>query len=220
MTRRSAWLLIGGIAVAAAILALWQREPAKPSARVETAISTAPESKDASVAKVPDAPPAIIVETTPIIDPETDQPLIPPLPLQTGELPWEARIRTILTREKATDTEKAIELFRLLPTIPAEGAETCAEEAVKRLPNAEYRHAQAAVSNPGTYGLALGILFADLMERPDHWRLPTLAAIARNSAHPYASPARDNLQLLLGQDLGEDWNRWETAVREKLKTEK
>lgn len=220
MTRRSAWLLIVGIALAVAVLAMWQRDPVKPAAGAETTVAAVSKSKDASIANVPDAPPALVVETTPIIDPETDQPLIPPLPLQTGELPWEARIRTILTREKETDIEKAIELFRLLPTIPAEGAETCAEEAVKRLPNAEYRHAQAAVSNPGTYGLALGILFADLMERPDHWRLPTLVAIARNSAHPYASPARDNLQLLLGQDLGEDWNRWETAVREKLKTEK
>jgi hypothetical protein len=106
--------------------------------------------------------------------------------------------------------------LQLLPTIPAEGAETCTEEAVKRLPNEEYRHAQAFVTNPGTYGLALGVLFSDLMDRPDNLRLPTLVTIARNSAHPYAAPARENLQLLLGQDFGEDWPRWDAAVREKV----
>jgi hypothetical protein len=132
--------------------------------------------------------PPVVVETPAIIDPETDQPLIPPLPLQTGELPWEARIRSVLAREKATEAEKARGLLQLLPTISAEGAETCAEEAVKRLPNEEYRHAQSVVTNPGTYGLALGVLFADLMERPDNLRLPTLVTIARNATHPYASP--------------------------------
>jgi hypothetical protein len=58
------------------------------------------------------------------------------------------------------------------------------------------------------------------MERPDNLRLPTLVTIARNSAHPYAVPARDNLELLLGQDFGDDWPKWENAVREKVKGEK
>lgn len=224
MTRLSVWLLLGAIAFAAVLLAILQREPSRnegqiQQAKAEPTVAQSGEERTGA-ANTHEPSPAVVVQTPPIIDPETDKPLIPPLPLQTGELAWEARIRSALSREKATDAEKAIALFQLLPSIPAEGAETCAEEAVKRLPNTEYRHAQAAVSNPGTYGLALGVLFADLMERPDNLRLPTLVTIARNSAHPYAGPARDNLELLLGQDFGEDWVRWESAVREKLKETK
>jgi hypothetical protein len=223
MTRRAIWLLLAGIALVAAILAAFQRGLVESSLQREPAKAEIPpsavgDSPAAAVVRKGAAAPAAVVQTPPIIDPETDQPLIPPLPLQTGELAWEARIRSVLSREKATDAEKARGLFALLPTMPAEGAETCAEEAVKRLPDAEYRHAQAAVTNPGTYGLALGVLFADLMERPDNLRLPTLVTIARNSSHPYAGPARDNLELLLGQNFGNDWSRWEAAVRERLRS--
>ncbi len=225
MTRRAVWLLLAGIALVAAILAVFQHGLVefwlrKESTNAESSAASVRDSGTATVVRENAATPAATVQTTPIIDPETDQPLIPPLPLQTGELAWEARIRSVLSREKATDAEKARGLFALLPTMPAEGAETCAEEAVKRLPDAEYRHAQAAVTNPGTYGLALGVLFADLMERPDNLRLPTLVTIARNSSHPYAGPARDNLELLLGQDFGGDWPRWEAAVRAKLNRSK
>jgi hypothetical protein len=221
MNRRAVWIPIALIGLIAGILAMLQREPETtvpkaPLKESESPIAAADSPAISSAPSEGHAPPAVVVQTPPIVDPETDQPLIPPLPLQTGELAWEARIRSVLSREKATDAEKARGLLQLLPTIPAEGAETCAEEAVKRLPNDEYRHAQAFVTNPGTYGLALGVLFSDLMERPDNLRLPTLVTIARNSAHPYAAPARDNLELILGQNFGEDWPRWDAAVREKL----
>jgi hypothetical protein len=225
MTRRAVWLLLAGIVLVAAVLAVFQRGLVESSLRTEpqkgeTPFPAVTDSHTAPVVSEGAATPAAVVQTPPIIDPETEQPLIPALPLQTGELAWEARIRSVLSREKATDAEKARGLFALLPAMPAEGAETCAEEAVKRLPDAEYRHAQAAVTNPGTYGLALGVLFADLMERPDNLRLPTLVTIARNSSHPYAGPARDNLELLLGQNFGNDWPRWEAAVRERLSRSK
>lgn len=222
MSRRTVWLLLAGIAAIAVMLGVFQREPdrepvagnAKTNESTERSNPATPKGEPASEQS------AVIVQTPPIIDPETDMPLIPPLPLQTGELAWEASIRSVLSREKTTEAEKAIGLFQLLPGMPAEGAETCAEEAVKRLPNTEYRHAQAVVTNPGTYGLALGVLFTDLMERPDNLRLPTLVSIARNAAHPYAEPAHSNLELLLGQDFGQDWARWESAIREKIKEAK
>jgi hypothetical protein len=220
MNRRVVWLSLALIGFIAGILAMLQNDSDRPNSDSLSKLDTPPATSTTpaepfSISPASDGP-AVIVQTPPIIDPETDQPLIPPLPLQTGELAWEARIRSVLSHEKATDAEKARSLLQLLPTMPAEGAETCTEEAVKRLPNDEYRHAQAFVTNPGTYGLALGVLFADLMERPDNLRLPTLATIARNATHPYAGPARDNLEFLLGQDYGSDWARWEAAVREKL----
>ena len=49
--------------------------------------------------------------------------------------------------------------------------------------------------------------------------LPALLQVARNPSHPYAPHARENLDLLLGQDFGTDWPRWETAIRVKLAKE-
>jgi hypothetical protein len=222
MTRRTIWFLLGALALVSVVLLVLLRDDGMPSAGAASPASphsaavASPDAASPDRGTTSEAAAAVVVQTPVIIDPETDKPLIEPLPLQQGELPWEGRIRVVLTREKLTDAEKARALLDLLPSIAAEGAQTCAEEAVKRLPNSDYRFAQAAITNPGTYGLAEAVLFSDLMERPDDLRLPTLLTIARNSAHPYASPALDNLELLLGKNCGSDWARWDAAVREKL----
>jgi hypothetical protein len=71
--------------------------------------------------------------------------------------------------------------------------------------------------NPGTYGLALAAMWSDLMERPDDIALPTLLTIARNPAHPFAKNATENLEWLLGQNFGTDWQRWDAAIRERTR---
>jgi hypothetical protein len=139
--------------------------------------------------------------------------LLPPLALQSGELPWEKQVRGVLERKDLADPAKSRMLLEMVQSLPVEGRETATEEAIKRLPNTDYRVAQPMIVNPGTYGLALSVLFADLMQRPAVIKLPTLLEIARIPQHPYAGPARENLQLLLGADFGIDWNRWDAAVR-------
>jgi len=85
-----------------------------------------------------------------------------------------------------------------------------------RLPDQEYSHARNILVNPGTFGLALRVMWGDLMERPEQLSLPILLQIARNPQHPFAPQARENLDLLVGADFGEDWPRWDAAIREKL----
>src|SRR6185503_1529035 len=92
--------------------------------------------------------------------------LLPPLPLQRGELPWEARLRGVIERKDLSDPAKSRLLLEMMQELPVEGRERATEEAVKRLPNTEYRIAQPVITNPGTYGLALSVLFSDLMDRP------------------------------------------------------
>lgn len=227
MSRRSLGLIIVALAVAGlAALVLRQRDGKRstvhspPPPKATPVVAVTPARDDEEEPEVEEAPrkpgDPVFVKTPEIIDPETDKPMIEPLPLQQGELGWETRIRGVLTREGLTEVQKGKALLDLLSSIQAEGAETCAEEAIRRLPNSEYRHGQSVVVNPSTYGLALGVLFADLMDRPDELRLPTLMTIARNSSHPYAEAARTNLDLLLGKDYGQDWPKWEAAVRQKL----
>jgi hypothetical protein len=167
----------------------------------------------------PDASPTALSEvvlTPGIAAIEDEAPMIPPLAFQRGELPWEQEIRAIVTDPQKPDADKARTLLAALATLPAEGRAAAAEEAVKRLPDTDYAIAQPHVINAGTYGLALEVLFADLVERPDALRLPALLAIARNPAHPFAGTARDHLAHFFGTRTDADPVVWDAAIRARL----
>ncbi|MDB6173257.1 MAG: hypothetical protein JWL59_2568 [Chthoniobacteraceae bacterium] len=158
------------------------------------------------------APAATVPEET-----YPDLNLAPRLELQTGSLLWEDRVTAITQSATLTEGAKARELLRNLVSFPEEGLETATQEAVNRLPDKEFAAALGLLINPQTHGRVLQVLFADLLERPDEITLPALLSIARNGTHPFARQARDNLGLLVGKDLGTDWNRWDAEIRHLLK---
>ena len=163
---------------------------------------------------------AATVRTPALPQVDGGDPVIPSVPLETGKLPWEKTIDATLDDKKASDAEKGRRLLETIPTMPVEGRETAAEKAIALIPDAAYRHASAAITNPAMFGTSVGVLYADLMNRPDEVRLPTLLAIARNPEHPYAPSARDNLNLILGKNLGNDWTGWDAAIRQHLAAKK
>lgn len=214
-------LLIGAMAAVLAagiFLALSLRKGVVP--RTVTASATVPPPDFPEFAAA--APPtAEEIRTAAVFTPEfpsgdAGPALLPALPLQRGELPWEAQIRAVLERGDLSEPAKSRVLLEMVQSLSVEGRETAAEEAIKRLPDSEYRIAQPAIKNPAMYGLALSVLFSDLMNRPAEIKLPTLLEIARTPQHPFAASARDNLELLLGADFGTDWNRWDAAVRSAI----
>ncbi len=145
-----------------------------------------------------------------------DSQLPPTLRLETGKLPWETQIDEILAAA-TPDPVKAHQLFALLAKAPPEAWERIAEEAIQRVPNETYgTDALPRLINPQTNGRVLSILFADLMERPETTNLPALLTVARLNGHPYAEPARDNLEHALGHDYQTDWAGWEKAIRQRL----
>lgn len=228
MPRRVASIGLGIFAVATAGFVYWVAKPdaPKPIAIAPKPVENVPTPlampvADSAEGSEKEAPTVHLAEdgtfTAPsMVDPETKEPLVPPIKLEQGELPWEGTIRSVLTNDKLSEEKKGQALLGILAGVPAEGAQTCAEEAIKRIPSSDYQRAQVIVSNPSTYGLAMAVLYSDLMERPDQWRLPTLLMIARNQSHPMAGSARDNLDFLLGKNFGEDWGAWDQAIRAKL----
>ena len=154
--------------------------------------------------------------------PATDEPSpAPQIELARGKLDWEATIERVTAVADSSDTAKARQLLAMIATLPENGLTAATEEAVKRLPDADYNAvALPVVANPQTHGLVESVLFADLMERPDAITLPALLRIARTPNHPYARFAHDNLDLLIGEDLGTDWPKWEAAVQKTLAAEK
>jgi hypothetical protein len=187
-----------------------------------------PESEPESEATsfTPPAPPtaeeikSAAVLTPEFADPNGGPPIMPAIPLEQGELPWEAQLRTIRDAPNLSDAERARRLFALLPGLAVEGRETATEQAVSLVTNANYDVAKPVLLNPGTYGPALNVLFADLAERPPEVALPTLLQIARIQQHPFAPNARENLEFMLGADYGADWNRWDAAIRASLAAKK
>ncbi len=145
----------------------------------------------------------------------------PTLELSRGKLAWEATIESVTNAQGVSDAEKARRLFAMVATLPEPAMTTATEEAVKRLPDADYDAvALPLIANPQTHGLVESVLFDDVMRRPDAIALPALLLVARVPNHPYAKFARENLDLLIGEDFGVDWPKWEIAVKNALAAEK
>lgn len=165
--------------------------------------------------------PPPVAEKTEATDPIKEPQFAPKIQLSRGKLGWEAAIESVTNAPGLDDAAKSRQLLAMIATFPENGLTSASEEAVKRLPDADYNAvALPMVINPQTHGLVESVLFADLMERPDAITLPALLRIAKTSNHPYAKFAHDNLDLLVGEDFGADWLKWEAAVQKTLAAEK
>lgn len=143
----------------------------------------------------------------------------PAVVVETGESAWEQHIAAVLADEARADSMKAQALLALLPLLPEELLQETTQAAADRLRDEDYAAtALPLVLNPQTHGMTAGVLFVDLMERPDALTLPALLAIARIPDHPFGPAARSNLELLLEQDFADDWTQWEAEVQRRLST--
>lgn len=220
---RTTWYLLAAALFAAACVLYFVGQPLPSERRGEAAIPQTPQAYEEPaatpvVAQKPEeaAPEQGVIMTREVPGDPGEPPIIPALPLEKGELPWERRLREITTNDKISNSEKARAIFEMLPSMPVQGRETAAEQAARLVSDEDYRIAQSVLLNPTTYPPALAALWTDMMERPDEITLPTLLLVARNPAHPYAPAARENLEFLLGREMGTNWIGWETAIREHL----
>jgi len=148
---------------------------------------------------------------------EEDSSIRPPQLALEGLPPASEQMVANAVAGQAKGSARARALFALLPRLPEEALASTTEEAVQNLPNGEYNSvALPLVTNPLTHGQEMSVLFADLMERPDPITMPALLAIARNPSHPYAGSALDNLKLILRQNHGADWSKWDEAIKQTL----
>ena len=145
-------------------------------------------------------------------------PGLPPVPLEKAtNLAWRKRIVAITGRTDLSDTLRAKSLIEMLPTLPIHATVEAAEEATTILPDADYRALMLPVLlDLKTDNRVMAVLFSDLMERPAAVSLPSLLSIAKQSRHPYAQFALQNLEVKLGRNAGRDWATWETAIQNHI----
>ena len=218
MKSRVALILLSCGALVLSLLCL-RGKNAVPAPRAGVAVSSPienPAHDSIEAAAPPDGDDAVPVVAAP------DEPRLgPKLEFSQGKLAWEEKIERVTLAEDLSDSAKARQLLAIIAVLPEHGMQTAAEEAVKRITDADYNSiALPVVTNPQTHGLVEGVLFEDLMDRPRAITLPALLRIARIPNHPYAKHALDNLDLLIGENFGGDWLKWEAAIQKAIAAEK
>jgi hypothetical protein len=209
-------LVMLALIVVAVALGVFVRRSTDPAPAVISAAkpTPAPRVEEEVPASVPVSPEDDETESR---RERSDVLLAPPLALDRGTLPWEEKIESVLRDGSLSNAAKARRLVSMFPELPADGLATAAEECVERLPDADYNAvALPVIASPQTHGAVANVLFADLMERPDAITLPALLRIAQIPNHSYAKFAKENLRLLLDEDFGSDWPKWDAAIRVAL----
>jgi len=207
--------LIAALLILAGTIGYWLLN--SPTAVPPLPSATPPPAPKAAPIQAETAPETKTVVLPVGIIADADEESLPPtLELQTGKLPWEEEIDKVLA-EPIANPMKARALFALIPHLPPTAWERATEEAVQRVPNADYNVvALPLLINPQANTRVLSILFEDVMSRPESLHLPALLSIARMPGHPFAEPAHDNLSHTLGQNFANDWAAWDAAVRQRL----
>jgi hypothetical protein len=128
---------------------------------------------------------------------------------------WEVKIDQAL-RANVGESETAQLLINLLPTLPAEGQAEAAQHISNLLLDEDYNRVLPLVKNPNMPEEVLDVFVTDLMNRDDKVKLPTLFDIAKIPNHPHHEEALTDLQIFLDEDYGNDWAKWDAAMKKYL----
>jgi hypothetical protein len=129
---------------------------------------------------------------------------------------WEeARDEVLKSGESATN--KAEILLAWLPRLSGDNQAEAARHLVNLLGDDHFVTAGNYLTNAQAPEAVQRLLMADLLNRPDHVKLPLFLAIARSQGHPRAEEARNLLVALMPEDLNTNWEAWETAIQARLK---
>lgn len=180
-------------------------------------------------------PPALTTPVTPST-PLAVEPPAPsrsmPAPQRTAALPkpevekepeavaeWELKIDEVL-RTDAGETNTAQMLINLLPTLPPEGQAEAAQHITNLILDDEYNRVLPLIRNTSLPEEVQDVLLTDLMNREDVVKLPTLLEIAKLPTHPLQEEAKTDLEIFLDEEFGNDWPKWDAAVKKHLAAEK
>lgn len=128
---------------------------------------------------------------------------------------WEDKLDDILASD-TDDTNKVKQLFLMFPQLPEDGQEEVVQHLSNLVEDENYGPLGDLLKNAKLPETVLDALMSDLLNRPDATKLPMFLDIARNPDHAKAGEARDLLELYLDEDYGNDWDKWQKAVKDYL----
>jgi hypothetical protein len=181
-------------------------------------ISTRPTQPAVLVGKP--APPKA-TQPAPAAPVEKPAPAHSPIPVGKPVQPaqWETQINNALS-SSINEDQTAQVLINMLPTFPDEGKAEAAQHIANLLSDEKYQGVMPILVNPAMPEGVHEALFTDLMNRDETVKLRAFAEIARVANHHMHDEALGNLQILLDNDYGTDWARWDAAIKEHLDKQK
>ena len=128
---------------------------------------------------------------------------------------WQPTITRVLT-SGAPSAEQAKNLLAEFPNLPPAGQFEAAHHISNLLPDDSYGSWASYLTNSSLPPNVRGVIYADLVQRPNSIRLPFLLQLARTSS-PNAADAAQFLRATLREDYGTDWNAWSLRIQAWLK---
>jgi len=154
---------------------------------------------------------------------ETVVPLTSPSPGSTGKTEtsavvltavstnWNDQLAAILESE-AEDSQKADQFLALLPSLPVEGQVAVIEHVVHLVPDDAYQKLQPLIVSHHTAPALYNLLMADLNNRSNGLKLPTMLTLAKSQGHVLQSDSLELLKAYTEKDHGNNWAEWEVSV--------
>lgn len=216
MNSRS-FIILSLIILAVVGAALWVLQSTPPVPALPEIAVAAP----APLAGPAELPPRSPSRNTPTAsEPVVAPPAAPPRPA-APLADWEVKIDSVLRanpdNSDAANSATAQMLINLLPTLPPEGQSEAAQHVSNLLADKDYNKVLPIIKNPTMTEDVLDVLVTDLMNRDDIVKLPTLLEIAKIPNHPHREEAATDLQIFLDEDYGNDWAKWDAAMKAYLK---
>jgi hypothetical protein len=129
--------------------------------------------------------------------------------------PWEMKIDELL-RSQADHNTIAKLLLQQIPNLPPEGQNAAVPHIINLLSDKDYLDVIPYIQNlriaPGFHEH----IVAESLNRPKEVKLRILLTALRTPQHPMRETAANVLKVLLNQDHGNDYGKWEAAVNEAL----
>jgi hypothetical protein len=129
---------------------------------------------------------------------------------------WEEHLEEILPSDKP-ESEKAKQLLDLYTRLPEDAKGEVAQHISNLVADEDYAPLGKLLSDPQQPEDAMNVFYGDLLNRPNHIKLPELLDVAQVENHPKSADAVELLKLFLDEDYGQDWTAWRTKMDEWLK---
>lgn len=179
---------------------------------------SAPEVDTKSAPAKPDAP--LSVAKRKPMDPQQPatgaSPVEAPVAVTNLITDWESRIDEVLGLD-AAPSEVGKKLVEMLPQLPADGRVEALQHAANLLADEDYTPMGQMLSDPKTPEDEVEILMRDVLNRSNEIKLPLLLQVARTAGHLKAGEAREILEVFLGENYDNDWDKWQAKVNDFLK---
>jgi len=129
---------------------------------------------------------------------------------------WSVKLDDILGAD-TDEAKKADLLLAMWKTLPEEGQVETMQHISNLLEDERFPLLVQTFTNVTTPEAVLDIIMSDALNRPNSMKLPALLDVAKTPNHPKAEEAREILEVFVDENHGDDWAKWDSAVKKWLK---